>query len=259
MRIKPADIIGLPEAVKALDDVARKHAPYAASVMINRTLEEVMAGGREHLQSRMKVRVPAFILPPVQLPRAARATKTKLQGQAALGYGDVTRDNVGDRREKILRKFETGGVKEAKDPQFPIAIPTDALRPSFGDLVPRAMFPQNLRLAPKKVGSGEILPALRNGLVRTLQGEKIGKRARKQQGLEGIGGTFTINDENGMPIGIFQRTGRGRKDVRMIWLYRRKIRIPDLMDFFEMADQIIQARALINWQGALELALRTAK
>lgn len=259
MQIKPADIIGLSEAVKALDDVARKHAPYAASLMINRTLEEVMAGARGQIQQRMKVRAPAFTLPPLQLPRAARATKTNLRGQAALGYGDVNKDNVGDRREKILRKFETGGTKEAKDPQFPIAIPTKALRPAFGDLVPRAMFPQNLRLAPKKVGGGETLPALRNGLVRTLQGEKIGKRARKQQGLEGIGGTFTVNDENGMPIGIFQRTGRGQKDVRMIWLYKRKIRIPDLMDFFELAGQVIQERALINWQGALEMALRTAK
>lgn len=259
MQLKPADIIGLDAAIRALDDVAKKHAPYAASVMINRTLEEVMAGARGHLQQRMVVRAPAFVLPPLQLPRAARATKTKLQGQAALGYGDVTRDNIGDRREKILRKFETGGVKEARDPQFPIAIPTEALRPTRTALVPRAMFPQNLRLAPKTVGGGETLPALRKGLVRTLQGDKIGKRARKQQGLEGIGGTFTINNENGTPIGIFQRTGLGRKDVRMIWLYKRKIRIPDLMDFFELADQIIQARAQINWQGALELALRTAR
>lgn len=259
MQIKPADIVGLSEAMKALDDVAKKHAPYAASVMINRTLEEVMAGARRHIQQRMTVRAPAFTLPPLQLPRAARATKTNLKGQAAFGYGDVSKDNVGDRREKILRKFETGGMKEAEDPQFPIAIPTKALRPSFSDLVPRAMFPQNLRLAPKTVGGGETLPALRNGLVRTLQGEKIGKRARKAQGLQGIGGTFTVHDANGMPIGIFQRTGKGRKDVRMIWIYKRKIRIPDLLDFFDLADQIIQARALINWQGALELALRTAR
>lgn len=261
MQIKPAEIVGLREAMAAVDDVAKRHVPYAASVMINRTLEDVLAGARQQITARMTVRAPGFILPPTQLPTAARATRKRLQGQAAFGYGDVTRDTIGERREKILRKFEDGGTKQASDPMNPIAIPTDAIRRSFSDLVPRALYPQNLRLAPKRVGSGETLPALRKGLVRTLDGAKIGKRARRQQGLEGIGGTFTILDENGRPIGIFQRTGRGtgRESVRMIWRYRQRIRIPDRLDFFPLADAIIRERALINWEGALALALRTAR
>ena len=261
MQIKPAEIEGLAAAIRAVDDAAKRHVPYATSIAINRTLEDVMAGAREQIQHRMRVRVPSFTLPPLQLPNAARATKARLQGQAALGYGDVTKDSIGDRREKLLRKFETGGAKVAKDPQFPIAIPTDAIRRSFGDLVPRALFPQNLRLAPKVVGSGETLPALRRGKVRTLDGGKTSNRARKKAGMEGIGGTFTINDENGRPIGVFQRIGRGksREDVRMIWKYKQRIRIPDLLDFFQLAEHTIRERLLINWEGALALALRTAR
>jgi hypothetical protein len=259
MQLKPADIVGLPEMIRALDDVAKKHAPYAGSIMINRTLEEVLAGARTHVAERMTVRVPRFTLPPQQLPVRARATKTRLVGQAAFGYGDITRDNIGDKREKMLRKFETGGQKVAKDPQFPIAIPSKELRRNVADLVPQAMYPQNLRLVPKIVGSGETLPALRRGLVRTLQGAKVGKRQRKELGLQGIGGTFTVNDENGLPIGIMQRTGPKPEDVRWIWWFRQKIRIPDRLDFFPLAEQIIQERAPVNWQGAMDLALRTAK
>lgn len=261
MDLDAREVEGLKEAIAAVDDVARRHVPFAVSVAINRTLEEFLAVARGQIQERLTVRVPRFTLPPVQLPTAARATKAKLFGQAALGYGDVTRDTIGERREKLLRKFESGGTKTARDPQFPIAIPTQAIRPSFGALVPRTLYPQNLRLAPKVVGSGETLPALRKGKVRSLDGGNLGKRARKQQGLEGVGGTFTINDENGRPIGVFQRVGRGntRNDVRMIWAYKQRIQIPDRMDFFDLADLVVRRRLVINFDGALAQALATAR
>lgn len=261
MRIEPGSVEGMAEALTALRDVAPRQVMFGMAIAMNRTMEDWLAAARKQIAERMTVRVATFTLPPRELPRIAQATRQKLQAQAAFGYSDVMRDTIGERREKILRKFETGGTKEARDPFKPIAIPTSALRRSFGDLVPRQMFPENLRLQPKKVGSGETLVARRGGKVVTLDGKKLGKRARIAAGLEGIGGTFTINDPDGKPIGVYQRIGRGRTraDVRRLWTYKSKIRIPDRLDVFDLADVIVRERLLINFQGAIELALRTAK
>lgn len=259
MRIDPTQVQGLNEAVKALENVAANQVPFAMMVTLNRTIEEVNAAVREHMAKSFTVRVPSFVLPPVQLPASMRATKKNLRAEAGLGYDDGGKNNIGRRREQIFRKFESGGVKQAKDPNFPIAIPTAALRSNFSQLVPSAMYPQNLRLSPKVIGAGEIIPGLKRGKVRTLGGATIGKRARKQQGLEGIGGTFTILGVDGKPIGIFQRTGKGKADVRMIWAFEQTIRIPDLLDFFPIAERIVAERLLVNWEGARDLAIRSAK
>lgn len=253
-----ARVEGLAQAMQAIEDVHQKHAPYAASISINRTLEEGLSKTREEMQRSFIVRVPGFVLPPVQLPRVARATKKNLTAQAALGYGDISQDSIGDRRERIFRKFQTGGMKVAEDPSFPIAIPTKALRPSPTTLIPRAMYPTNLRLAPRREASGATLPALRRGKVRTLGGEAIGKRARKEQGLMGIGGTFVLYGPDGRPIGIFQRTGSGVRDVRMIWAYARSIRIPARLPFFSIMERIIQDRLVVNFDGAMAMAIRTS-
>lgn len=258
MRID-ARVEGLAEAMRAIEDVHKRHAPFAASVAINRTLEEGMAATADLMRRVMTVRVAGFVLPPVQLPRIARATKKNLTAQAAFGYADITADSIGARRERIFRKFQEGGIKSAEDPDFPIAIPTRALRPSATTLVPRAMYPVNLRLAPRREASGNTLPALRRGKVRTLGGEVIGQRARKQQGLMGIGGTFVMRGVDGRPIGIFQRTGSGVRDVRMIWKYHARIRIPALLPFFQLMEQIVHSRLVTNFEGAMAMAVRTSR
>lgn len=253
-----ARVEGLDEAMRAIDDVHKRHAPFAGATAINRTLEEGMAATRDLMQRNMILRAPSFVLPPVQLPRVARATKTKLHAQAAFGYADIGQDSIGARREKLFRKFQQGGFKTAEDPQFPIAIPTKALRPTPAALVPRAMYPVNLRLVPRLDAGGQIMP-LRRGKVRTLGGAAIGKRARKQQGLVGIGGTFVMYGADGRALGIFQRTGRGARDYRMIWAYRMRIRIPARLPFFELMANVVNTRLLINFHGAMEMAIRTAR
>lgn len=252
--------------VDGLEDVRRalaavpKQARYATSIAINRTLEEALDGGRREIQSVMVVRAPAFVLPPTQLPTFARAKPTQLEGTAAFGYPDVHPNTIGDRREKILRKFEYGGEKTALDAQFPIAIPTKALRPSPSVAVPRAMYPVNLRLTPRRDADGATLPALRRGKVRTLGGGTVrSRKQRRELQLEGIGGTFGVMDETGRLQWVFQRTGPGRRDVRLIWAFRQAIRIPKLLHFTEIAGRIIDDRFLVNFGGAWDLAQRTAR
>lgn len=237
----------------------RKQIPYATSVAINRTAEEVLAEARRQIQGRFIVRAPSFLLPPTQLPAKWKATKSRLSARVALGDDDGGRAGIGARRRAILDKFEFGGPKEADDPDFPIAIPTRAIRPSPTTLVARALYPKNLRLAPRKQADGSTLAAKRKGKVRGLAGEILGVKKRKELGLQGIGGTFTMHDSNGKPLGVFQRTGAGFRGYRMIWAFRNRIPIPKRLTVYARAQQIVDTRFQANFDGALDLAIRTAR
>jgi hypothetical protein len=236
-----------------------KQVPYAISVAINRTAEEVLAEGRRQIKATMIVRAPGFVLPPVQLPRNWKATATRPIATVKLGDDDGGRQSIGARRRAILDKFEEMGRKTADDPDFPIAIPTRSLRKTPTALVPRAMYPKSLRLAPRMDASGKTILAKRKGKVRGLDGGAVGsKKKRMEAGLQGIGGTFTMS-RDGKPLGVFQRVGRGRRSIRMIWAYRGSIRIPKKLDMLRRGSEIIETRLPINFEGALAIAISTAR
>lgn len=238
----------------------QKQMPFVQAVAINRTAEEVLAEGRREIQANFIVRVPAFDLPPTQLPSAWRATASRAIATVNLGDGDGGRQGIGARRRSIFTKFEYGDPKVARDPAFPIAIPTTALRSSPTAIVPRAMYPANLRLSPRTTASGSTLAALSKGKVRTLSGGMVrSKKQRRELGLQGIGGTFTMANADGKVLGVFQRTGPGLRGYRMIWAFRQQINIPRRMDFAARGTAIINARFLVNLDGALALAIRTIK
>lgn len=249
------DLNGAPEAqLRALG----RQIPFAMSVAMNRTVEDALAAVRQRMQQQFVLRVPGFDLPPQQLPTIARATKTRQHAEIRLGYDDGPQ-SIGGRREQLFKKHEEGMLKIATDASFPIAIPTTAIRPSFAALVPRQLYPVNLRLAPRQQPDNSTLPALRGGKVVTLAGAKISNRARKQQGLVGIGGTFTIADADGRPKFIAQRTGSGRRDLRIIWLLKQQERIKPQHFFYPTVRAVVSERWAINQDGAIELALRTAR
>jgi hypothetical protein len=78
----------------------------------------------------------------------------------------------------------------------------------------------------------------------------------------GLFGTFTISDPaTGRPIGVFRRTGKGRgKESReMLWAFRQSIPIPKRLDWIGIATRTAEERWAINFDGALALALRTAR
>lgn len=268
------DIQGRDSVTSLLTGLQRQ-VPFAMSVAINRTAEEVLAEGRREIRENFIVRVPRFDLPPVQLPAAWRATVARPIATVDLGDDDGGSNGIGARRRRIFTKFEYGGTKQADDPDFPIAIPTKAIRPNPTALVPRAMYPTNLRLAPRKDADGSALAARRKGKVRTLAGHEAKQvvaradyyaalratrgKARDKIGLQGIGGTFTMNDSQGKPLGVFQRIGTGHRAYRMIWAFRQRIAIPRRMDFARRGTAIINERFGVNFDGALALAIRTAR
>lgn len=222
-----------------MNEIAEQQAPFAASLAVNLLAKDIRDAANKSIDENFQVRKPwvsshAFVVTPSD------------KHQSVISATVALREN-----HQLLAKFEEGGIKTAHDPiNEPIAIPTTALRPAFGDSVPLDMYPKNLRLQPRKDIVG-ILPAkgrpMRNGLFAQLQGKRR---------------TFVI-DPATMPSaskwGVWQRFGPGKHDIVRIWTYAKRIPIPRRLGFKETAIKV----ATEKWAGhvteAWNRAMSTAR
>jgi hypothetical protein len=221
-------------------------APFVQSVALNRTSEEGLAVLRQGMKERFILRAEAFDLPPQQLPAAFRATASRLWATVRLGYSDGPA-SIGGRREAIFGKFEEGGTKRGPDPNFPIAIPTKALRSDPRALVPRQLYPRYL------LGSFTVL----GRFAGLKQGKAKHTRLGRGRSLFSYFQLTPVNRPGLDPraAGIYERVGPGPHDVRRIWMYRTQIPIPRLLELFASVKQVVDARFGPNLLGALDLVL----
>jgi hypothetical protein len=149
----------------------------------------------------------------------------------------------------FLRKFQAPGVKQALDPTTPIAIPSTNIRPSFGDLAPRGLYPKNLRLVPRRGVKGIMLA-------------KLHVTARGVPQLKGKLRTFVLDPSVHRGVktwGVYQRFGPGPRDVRLIWTYKVRIPIPKRFDFVPVGERVVADRWPIRWAEAFAQAIRSAR
>lgn len=228
----------------------------AAATALNRTAEDALAEQRAKMRAQFIVRVPNFDLPPVQLPASWRAKPDRLFVQIALGSDDGP-STPGGRRVQIFSKFGTDQRKIAKDVLWPLAIPTQAIRPDPTSLVPRGLYPKNLRVMTRyQVGPGGLdylrpkAPGTRRKLSVTV-GSGASKLKLKQQDR-----TFILPNAFGSPAyGIWERIGPAKRDIRMIWLLRTSEHIPKRMSFEDDVKRVIDSRLKVNFDGAFQLSL----
>ena len=218
-----------------------KQAPFGISLGINRLTELAMAAAGKGIKSRMTVRVPGFVLPPVQLPNKWRATKAKLFATADIAYDDGP-GSIGARRRAILSKFEEGGTKKAFNPNFPIAIPTKVLRSSPTDLVPRSMYPRNLVGAFNSDGGFQ-------GLTR-----KARTKGKKEKA---IGPYFVLGHQGDRHWGLYERMGSNT--VKMIWAFRVQIPIPAILHYQRDIINTVDENYEKELRAAMDFAIETAK
>lgn len=226
------------EAVSFLNGLYAEQIPFAASLALNRTAKDVQDAERGELLANFVVRQPQFILGSVRIPAFSKKTDSPMQ---------VTIE-IGD-RGGFLRKFQAPGVKQALDPTTPIAIPSTNIRPSFGDLAPRSLYPKNLRLVPRRGVKG-ILPAQRH------------VTARGVVQLKGKLRTFVLDPKEHRGVStwaVWQRTGPGKHDIRMLWVYKTRIPIPKRLDFVPVGERVVRERWPIRWAEAFAQAMRSAR
>lgn len=233
--------------VRDLDDMALRQIPYALQLGLNDTTLDGQQGVREHVAGAFTLRKPAWILGTVKIGRGDFATKDRLRTQLSIGMGSASPEAA--KKEGLLAKFEEGGVKESLDPNFPIAVPTKELRGSFAELVPMAMFPKSLRLVERRTASGVLGP-----------NRHVTRRGVEQ--LKGKRRTFVLDPKNMFGVSswaVYQRFGPKRGDIRMLWRYKVRVKIPASLHFVDTFSRIVAERWPDRFAAGFEKAMRTAK
>ena len=138
--------------------------------------------------------------------------------------GEIAVEILVTDRADFMRKFESGVPKESIVGKS-IAIPV-AARPSKGELVPKNLRPKQLQLRAHRTA-----------------GDKVQ--------LKGKFGTFAIKG-----LGILQRV---EGQVRLLYLFRKKVATPAVLRFVELGTQVIHEHWPQNLANAFARAIRTAK
>jgi len=226
------------EAETFLDALYRDQVPFAASLALNQTAKDVRAAEQQEIAANFVLRQADFNLRHVRIPKFSNKADDPMSVTVEIGE-----------RGKYLQKFQAPGVKTALDPAMPIAIPSTNIRPGFSDLAPRALYPKNLRLVPRKGVTG-ILPAKRHVTARgVLQ-------------LKGKQRTFVLDPKEHFGVktwGVYQRTGPGKQDVRLLWTFKSRIPIPKRLDFLAVGERVVNERWQENFTAAFARAIRSAR
>jgi hypothetical protein len=225
----------------------RGQLPYAQMIALNRTAEEILAGGRQQIRSAFTVRVPQFVLPPQRLPREWQARKDKLTARVTLGEGGAQK--LGERRRAILEPFEEGRPKTFN--QFgPVAIPTSYLRPSRSGLVAPKLYPRNL--VGYFLRTGDFASLGRTARIATRT-----SKAKGQKKGQAVGRYFVLGQSGERAYGVYER--QSPTQIRKLWHYRSLVPRPPRLRFMETADRVFEARWQANLMGAIDVALRSAR
>lgn len=210
--------------------------PFATSLALNRTAKAVQDAIRAGLRERFAIRRP-WVVQGITIPKFSDKRDRPMQVTVAIDPGRA-----------FLGKFEAGGTKVAHSPEEPIAIPTTAIRPSLQALAPLSLYPKNLGLMARRGVTGFI--AARKHMTR-----------RGVEQLQGKQRTFVLDFSMfGIRVpGVYQRTGPGRHDIRLIWTYKPSIPIPARLKFAETAQATVARAWPAQFQAAFQQAIRTAR
>lgn len=223
-----------------------KQQPFALANAINRTLEEAQAAQRGVVHTGFTVRNPGFIDRLIKIKTTDRARKDRLIGRLRIEgpQGDPDRGVVLSRHEEESTHTRPGGPLNA------FFIPADVLRPSRTSVVPRNLYPKNLRLMDRMAPSGMLYAkrhTTKRGIVQIKGKQRTFVLVERGTGSGGDGRAF----------GIYQR--EGPHDIQLLWLYARKLHLRPRLRFGETFVRTVNERLLINYRGMLASALRTAR
>ena len=241
------DIVVDVKSVEELFGSAKEQMPYAISRAVNKTATDVRDTMRREVLTRFTVRQRSFVVSQFQVSHTSDKRDSSIYAEITVGGAGY---KGGTKTRDILSIFEEGGMKTSPDPAFPMAIPSTNIRPTFTASAPRALYPVNLGLRPRRAIAG---------------GYKYPRRHTTSGGIEQLKGsrrTFVLDPltMQGVKVwGVYQRTGKGKHDVRLLWTYKQRLTVPALLGFQKTAEAVVDATWQENFSAAFDNAMRTAK
>lgn len=196
---------------------------------INDTLKDIQKRERIELAQELMLRTPAskkFL--ENQVAKISFATLNSQAKGGARAYGEVYINRIGGGGKKggvlLLNALAVGGVEREPSKGSVIAQPITGspARPSAGSSIAKSLTFTQMKL--KK--------------VKTAKGSGAGSG---DAGYKGKNGTFTIAGS-----GVYQRIGSGKNDIRMIYDYRDRQVIGKELDWYDVANQVIERQLMNN-------------
>jgi hypothetical protein len=248
------------DVTKATADLKRirdDQLPFAISLGLNRTAVAALDRRRAALDADFTIAdaKKPFFRRLIKFPKRQWATKRKLV--ATVGVHEQDGDfGVGSSKDRgfLLGRHEGGGDRTRLDPMRPFFVPTDELRSGVYDVPPKSMYPAALRLFESR------------GIVRYQKDAATGKRKGIRGTLaaqaKGKRDTFIVDARssgNPKAWGIYQRFGTGRRDIRMLWAFRSKIRLKKRLGFYTGVNAYVEQNFGHHFDQAIDEAMRTAR
>lgn len=225
------------KAVRAIQKVGTKIL-YASATALNVTAQLDKEAQQQHNRRWMVVRRPKWVDANVRIPRGGKATVNRLRAIVRMQQpGSKGEMNGG---YSTLAKFQHGGEITAADQDTPFAIPTKAIRPKITEIPPRALLPHNLGLAPYRQPKGDFRPTRVHYTRGGTAADHAFGTGRTVKQWKGKRRTFILDPREHFGVavwGVYQRTGPGRSDFRLIWTLRRALEIPDELHFYLIAQR----------------------
>jgi hypothetical protein len=214
------------ELSRFMRELFRDQRPEAARRGVRYTALDFQKAQREHQRSVFVVRRPLFV------DRAIKITTfpTKAEPVAIIKVDPPG----GQARADVLTAHEIGGTKEPGPGHRAKAVP-QAAQPSPTQIVPKRLRPKQLGFTRVDKGGGEF------------------------QVFRGRLRTFMIRRPDGSGV-ILQRIGRGRSDVRTLFILEPGgVEIDARLQFHENAVETVDRVAAANMAKAWDEVLRTAR
>jgi hypothetical protein len=202
--------IDISKAVQVASAVLKK-IPYATNTALTAVGKEIVDREREDLKTRFQVR-KQFILNRVRILQYSRANNlTMIVGIDSNVQGG----------KLLLPAFEEGGTKTpTSGPELAVPITGAAARPSFSQNIPRSLLYKVLQIERKTTSSGAI----------RYKGKKR---------------TFAIEG-----VGVLQRTGPKRTDIKLLYKFERSSPLRQRMRFRQIAIDVFGNRFKALWNQA---------
>lgn len=259
-------VVDEKKAIADLKRIREDQLPFAFSLGINNTAKGAVESTRARLGENFTINNAriAFLRRLIKFPRSQWATKKKLA--ATLGVHERDEDfGVGSSKDRgfLLGRHEEGGERNRTDDMRPFFVPTNELRSGAFDVPPRNMYPTALRLV-------DSIGTVRTVKITTGPAGDWGKRKTRRLRVKGVlaaqakgkRDTFIVDGrKSGNPKawGIFQRTGPGRRNIRMLWAFRTRIRLNKRLNFNTNVSTYVDRNVSRHFDDAINQAMRTAR
>ena len=194
--------------------------PFVTSLAINRTAKDFQKKQTAQIFAGFKIRRPAF---------ARRAVKIRPFSKKHRLAAKIAIDPPGGRKD-IFAKFESRHRKRPQEGRH-LAVPI-AVQGGKSGVIPKSRRPRGFKIRQVRGQTG------------TVQ-------------LKGRRRTFILR--GGRSPGIYQRTGRARRAIRLLYSFKRSVPIDDRLHFIDNAKRWIPDLYKANFRKAFRQAMRTAR